>query len=260
MTLVDVEDARTPALYEPLAVAAGGAVVAAAMAPRGAQLAVLVADGNQLIPVDISSPALPTLGAPVALLPDERVSLARELGYSPAGDELWVISGDNAESLRAGMHPTRLITVSVGAGDAGFRVERAAEIASGWAPTALAVARRESKQAAAATQTPSRRTPLVLGAVARGLLHGADDAQGQLVRIELDGRLALLMDEPGAVAAVALSHDASLVVAATVRAGDKGLELGVVIAALGGGEACFVPLGATHAARLRLPGAVAVAP
>jgi hypothetical protein len=96
----DTSSSRQPALYEAIDID-GDAPLAVAMHPEGRTLALLSAD-NRLRLIEVARPDAVTVGEPVDLVPGERMPLGCDLGWSPAGDELWVLLGDNAESLKVG--------------------------------------------------------------------------------------------------------------------------------------------------------------
>jgi IPT/TIG domain-containing protein len=254
-----------PALYDPVALDGDDAVVAAALHPQGRSLGLLLAD-NRLRLVEVGRPDAAVVGDPIELLPGERVPLARDLGWSPAGDELWVLTGDGAASLAVGQHPPRLLRVAV---DGGPSVRGQVEVVGVDAPTALAVAHRESIQAGTAIRSTARKAALVVASVERELLKpgGVGKAMatphpfGQLVRTDLEGQGQSIWIGESLVGDVELTEDVEyvLAVAARVVPGKAGWEIGVDVVPLAGGAGHRVVLGSV-AGEAPPPAAIAASP
>jgi hypothetical protein len=275
VTLLDLRDPRNPAMHKPCAAPDSAAME---LSPDGAWLAVLDARKNSLLPVDVSKPAAPRPGAVVTVLPEALVPLVRDLAFSPAGDEIWIVSGDNAEAMRAGAHPTQLITIAVDRGV--FTVKDKADLSESGAPMAMAVSRRETIASGAAIGSREGRVAIILATVDRGLFAqqpgkpgepGASAPElgqlgqlGQLVRTDLAGQAETLADDPGVITALVLSHDARQVVAMVARPGQGGARFGLLVVAPGapgaGSAPSFVELGAGRLEDLALPGSVALSP
>ncbi len=263
ITLIDLEDSRNPAHYDLFPANDGKPLTAIALSPKGRWLVALAADNNRLLPVDISAPSRPRPGAAVSVLPEARVPLVRDLGFSPTGDAVFIIAGDNSEALAAGMHPTRIIALAADKGD--FRVQSSSEIADAKAPLELAVARRESIAGGTAIQSRSKRVALAVAAIERSALRQPQpDSElpelGQLLRTDLDGEGLTLASDAGVISSVAMSHDVSFVAAATARRGADGLDFGLTVVPLAGGQPRFVALGKGPAESLLSPASVALAP
>ena len=140
LTMLDLDDARNPAAYPGVDLGEyGNDIVEIAMNPTGDLLVLLLANANAVVPIDVSNRSAPRIGAPVALMPEERVPLVRDLGFAPNGAELWVVAGDNVEAIIAGTHPTQLIIIS--RSGATLSVERTVEVVGAPAPGSLAVSR-----------------------------------------------------------------------------------------------------------------------
>jgi hypothetical protein len=272
ITLIDLENARDPALFEPLSVGDQD-LVAAAFSPDGKTLVAIAAEGNQLIPIDVSDPARPRPGAPVELHPGERVPLARDLAYSPTGDAIWVVTGDNAIAVKAGHHPTRLVILS---GEAAPVVQDTLTITGAPPPRALAVARRESIQGATAIRSRAKRAAIAIAGVDRALFALADPGAiraqiliettdlGHLVRTDLDGDSVVLYTERIVMDDVAMSHDARALFAPAFRiAGSPDaiqIEFGLTLTPIDGGDSQFIRLGDGDANAVDGPAAVALSP
>jgi hypothetical protein len=113
ITIVSTRDARQPALFEPMDLPMGAkAPRAVELSPDGKLLAVLVADGNRLVALDVSSPPNSQVVTSVELLPDQKLPLVRDLAFASDGETLWIVSGNNERSLPA-LQPTRLTAVRI---------------------------------------------------------------------------------------------------------------------------------------------------
>lgn len=261
LTVFDSGNPTSPALYDavslPAPFAEAGAPTAAAVHQEGALAVVLSAQGNALLPLDISNPAAARLQAPVELLAGERVPLVRDLGFAPKGEELWVVAGDNQTSLIGGQHAPRLIILKVS--DGTLALDRAVDLGGVDAPLALAVARRESIGSATAIRSMARRAAIIATSVDRAVLEamrttGSPDAalaqpqpRGHLARTDLEGKSEQLWRDEVVVTDVELTEDVRYIVSAGSRvtrsADGLGYELGVALTPLAGGPTAFQVLG-----------------
>jgi len=275
LTAIDARDARNPSLYDGFALGPKvGEVVAVAIDPDGRLAALLTARDNAIVPIDLSAPSRPIRGDAVSLVPAARVPLVADLGFAPEGKEVWVLAGDNRESLVAGAHPARLLVVSVQGSALALKGE--AVVAGADAPTALAVARRESIIGATAIRSTARRVAVVVAGVSRDILKrmietGKTAAElvaeplplGQLVRTDLEGKGQVIWSEEAYVSDVEMTHDVRWLVSATTRvkrtAGATAFEFGVLVLSLSGGKAKFFALGNAGRALLGR-GAIALSP
>ncbi len=274
MTPFDTTDARNPALYDAWDLGKIAASIrAVALDPSGHTGLFLIADGNRLASVDLTRPAAPRGGSTIDLLPDEHVSLVADFGLSPTGDEAWVLAGDNREALIAGAHATRLVTVRLD----GATLTRGSEVevASAAAPTALAVARRESIAAATTIRSLSKRAAIIAAGVEREVYErtgqGGDPVVdlvanplpfGQLARTDLEGNADILWSGEAVVGDAALTQDVRFLLAVTtklVRPANN-LELGVTGLGLEKSGTSYLALGPRAGAALLAPVAIAVTP
>lgn len=242
--LFSLVEPRRPAPYRPFPlpadIAAGG-VVSADLEPTGKLLALLVADGNRLVSIDLTAPDAPQVHASVDLLPGERLPLVRDLRFSIDGETLWVVSGDNPRSVAAGKQPTRLTAVSLKVGGAPaerpvLAVWRTAEIRGATAPVRLAVARGQPVASGTTIRTPPEKAAVFLTALdARlfqlgGLNLSLPDGRarahavlravaepGMLVRTDVGGGGGPLVSLPMVVSSVDLSPDSQLLLATAAR-------------------------------------------
>jgi hypothetical protein len=113
ITMVQTKDPRAPKLFEPMDLPMGAkSPRAIELSPDGKLLAVLIGEGNRLIALDVKQPPNSSVVTAVDLLPDQKLSLVRDLAFSSDGETLWIVSGDNKESLPA-VQPTRLTAVRI---------------------------------------------------------------------------------------------------------------------------------------------------
>ncbi len=259
MTAIDTRIARNPSLYEPVKLGADAdGLTALGMAPDGRLVVLLNRERNTLVPYDLSNPRAARRGEPLTLLPDQRVPLITDFGFAPGGKQVWVLSGDNREALIAGSHPARLLVVTVNGASLSLKAD--AEIAGADAPTALAVARRESIMGATAIRSTARRAAVVVAGVSRDLLRmlnetgkeplqllGEPMTMGQLVRTDLEGKGQVIWSDEAFVTDVEMSHDVRWLVASTTKVSRAGgapaLQFGVLVLSLSGGKASFLALG-----------------
>jgi hypothetical protein len=169
--------------------------------------------------------------------------LVVDVEVTPAGDALWVLAGETAESRVAGVHPTEVIVVAPGAGE----VDAPMEIAGVGAPSAMAVARREEVQGATAIRSTRRTQGFVLATSDLAALAQNAPEAGVLARSNLEGESQALWKGAAAIADVALAHDGSFAAAVMAIArpepGVARLDLALVTVPLAGGEPRQVRLG-----------------
>jgi DNA-binding beta-propeller fold protein YncE len=263
LTVLDMDDARNPAIYPAIELGdIGGDVTAMAMSPNGKLLVLLLREANAVVPVDLSEESEPRVGAPVELMPDERVPLVRDLGFAPDGGEVWVVAGDNSESVVAGSHATQLVILS--RKGAALSAVRTVEVIGATAPRALAVARRESIMGGTAIRSTSRRAAIVVATVDRELFAAENAGAltqaelGQLVRTDLDGEAEAIWTSGAVATAVMLSHDVSYVAAAITMVSD--MKFGLEITPVAGGTSKFIQLGTAAADTLLARASVALMP
>jgi hypothetical protein len=277
LTLVSLADPRNPALYDawPLGEHATR-IVAAQIAPAGGMLALLRGKGNQVVPIDVSEPRTPRAAAAVGLLPSARLPLVRGMGFSPDGNALWVLSGDNDESITAGEHTTTLTITKVKG--TSITLDKTVPITGGQVPLALGVAPRESILGGTAIRSTARKVAIIMAGMDSKLLglvgkpglprldaYGDATELGQLVRTDLEGKGESLWAADGVVGALAISYDANRVVAAVTRikrgTADVTYEFGLLTANVGGSKPVFTKLGAASAsAGLFTPATVSLTP
>ena len=135
------------------------------LSPDGKLLALLVGESNRLVAIDVAEPPASSVVTAIDLLPEQKLPLVRDLAFSSDGETLWVVSGDNENSLPA-LQPTRLTAVRI------LPKDRPSETASPGAPATAtrpqAPRRHEHLVSVWRTQSvPGAAAPLRV-AVARG--------------------------------------------------------------------------------------------
>jgi hypothetical protein len=260
LTLLDLGAPRSPDLLA--SVPLPGAVIALSLSPDGKRLAALTADGR-LLPVHLDELSRPRFGDPL-VLGQERAPLARDLGFAPGGDELWVLSGEGRESAASGRHPTRL-TVVDWSGPAPT-LGRSVELPLAGAPRHLALARREAVGAATAVRSTRRRVFAAVSALSPALLvEGARPAAvgdlGGVARVDLDGEAAALGAPAALYGALAMTPDGGRVLGtALLPRGDGTARFALVAIPAAGGEPELLELGDVARGDHLEPGGLAVAP
>jgi hypothetical protein len=209
----DTRSARAPAPYPmaPLPDAARGAR-AVELDPAGEWLALLVPEGNRLVMVDFGNPARPGAAAELPLLAEARVPLVRDLRFSADGATLWVIAGDNRESLASGRKATELVAVRFERteGVLSPSVWRSAAIAGAGAPLHLAVPRLGAVESGASIHLGPEQQPVLLTTVEPSLLDaspaapavGEAEGAGALVQSDATGDARTLARGPAILVSV----------------------------------------------------------
>lgn len=106
LTIIDTSSLRRPVTFDTVSLPREAhGIRAAELSPDGKVLALLLADGNRVLGLDVSSPTAPKLVSNVEVLPGERQSLVRDMGFAPDGQTLWIIAGASAET-----HPQLVAT------------------------------------------------------------------------------------------------------------------------------------------------------
>ncbi len=173
----DTRSPRHPAWYDraPLPAEAKGAKWAE-LDPDGRRLALLLPDGNKLVLVDVGQPREPKLTTTLALLPEARVSLVRDLRFASDGETLWVLTGDNAASLPTGTQPTRVVGVRIeGAADSPTVTPwRTSPVAGAGAPLRLALPRVRPIASATTIRMPPDKASIYFSSATNALWSAGD--------------------------------------------------------------------------------------
>ncbi len=277
-----LSEQRHPSPYETFTLPdeiANAGVVSADLTPDGTILLILVAEGNKLYAYDIDTPEKPTIVATLEILPGERLPLAADVRVSSDGKYAWVLTGDSAKSVAAGKQPTRLVTVSIGAGDErlgpgakAFRITHTADVVGATAPVRLAIARNAAEAAGTAIRDTAAEIAIFVTGVNAALLGlGADPAKsadvlktiaepGTLVRSDVDGKGGPMFTAPAFLSAAELSPDSQVLVVsgctATVGEGGVTVDFGVTVTALASPKPKWIKLAGMSPAALHPPFAI----
>jgi hypothetical protein len=254
-------------------------VVAAAIDPDGKLLAILTARGNQVRLFDVSNPKEHNLVTTIDVLPDTRAPVVRDLQFSVDGETIWVVSGDNAESLAIGPQPTKLTAIRLPPppekGPRVISVWKTMPVPGATAPLGLAVSRGQPLASGATIRIPPEKAAVFISGVNANLFqigNGATPAgarkieavlkpngqPGMMIRADINGGGGPMFATQQVLSSVDLTPDAQTIVATGVRAvargGDVEVSFGVVTCALWGKpEPRFVPLEPVGAEQLHPP-------
>jgi DNA-binding beta-propeller fold protein YncE len=267
LQLFSLRDPPHPAPYDPFPlpgeiVKAG--VVTADIEPYGEILALLVGEGNQITSVDVADPEKPRVVTSVDILPGERLPLVRDMRFSADGETLWVASGDNAASLKAGKQPTRITAITLKRPEAkdGERkpivaVWRTSTITGASAPLRLTVSRGQPMASGTTIRTPPDKAAVFMTTIDPQMFQlaaldlfqaeGREKAvaclkpiaePGMLARTNLEGGGGPLFSVGSVLSALDVSPDSQVLVATTsvfhTESNRLTLEFGVTVTPLWG--------------------------
>ena len=145
-------------------------VVAADLSPDGKLLAVSTADGNRVALLDLVPRGRAAVAGQLAIVPDVRESVLVDVAFSPAGDTLWVLSGDTPRSRASGPQPTELRALRLGASPESLtklEIARAVTIAAARDPARIAVGRAPPLVSGAAIRLPPGRATVFFAAASK---------------------------------------------------------------------------------------------
>jgi hypothetical protein len=180
--LLDTSSPLRPARSAPRALPAEiqrAHIVAADLSPDGKLLAIATAEGNRVALLDLVPSGRAGLAGALSVLPDVRESVLVDVAFSPAGDTLWVLSGDTARSRASGPQPTELRAVRLGGSPeamAHLDVARVVSIAAARDPARISVGRALPLVSGAAIRLPPERATVFLAAAAKGSEAAPDGA------------------------------------------------------------------------------------
>jgi hypothetical protein len=145
-------------------------VVAADLSPDGKLLAVATADGNRVALLDMVPRGRAALAGQLAIVPDVRENVLVDVAFSPAGDTLWVLSGDTTRSRASGPQPTELRALRLGASPeslAKLEVARAVTVGAARDPVRIGVGRAPPLVSGAAIRLPPERATVFFAAATK---------------------------------------------------------------------------------------------
>jgi hypothetical protein len=124
------------------------------------------------------------IASTLAVVPDVRESVLVDVAFSPAGDTLWVLSGDTSRSRPSGPQPTelralRLTTSAVSLSN--LEVARAVTVGAARDPVRIAVGRAPPLVSGAAIRLPPERATVFFAAASKPAQASPDVAAGATV-------------------------------------------------------------------------------
>ncbi len=191
------------------------------LSPDGKLLVFCVAEGNQILVVEVADLALGdrAVVTKLALEPGVRVPILSDLAFAADGKTLWVVSGDNSGSAVAGPQITRAYGVRVVRQKDGvkLRLARTANIEAAGNPVRIHAGHADASVKAAANRLPPERaTTVYLTAASR------DGQRSCVYALGVDNKVTEVISVEGKdrIGTVEVSSDGRWVIAATV--GDDG--------------------------------------
>ena len=145
-------------------------VVAADLSPDGKLLAVATDQGNKVALLDLVPRGQVAVAGALAIVPDVRESVLVDVAFSPAGDTLWVLSGDTPRSRASGPQPTELRAVRVGGSPerlANLEVARVVGVGAARDPARIGVGRAPPLVSGAAIRLPPERATVFFAAATK---------------------------------------------------------------------------------------------
>jgi hypothetical protein len=286
----DTRDPRSPAPYRPrpLPEELREGVITAEMDHQGRLLAVLLSTSNKVSLFEVVSPEQLRLLATTQVLPKASTSLVRDMRFSSDSSTLWVISGDNAESVEKGHSPLRLsvIRIQMSAPKAKSKsfgvlsLWRGLDVPYKAAPVSLAVAKGQPTADGATVRVPPHNAAVFITAhqasllklahtrfdQARGLRRAVEillketERLGTMVRTDLSGKGGVMFDSPSLLGSVDITSDTQLLLVACakveVRKNPASVRLiyGITTARVFGATSpTFLPLGEVDPESLARP-------
>jgi hypothetical protein len=155
--------------------------VAADVSPDGKLLAVATEAGNQVVLLDLAPRGQAPIVGALSVLPDVRESTLADVAFSPAGDTLWVLSGDTPRNRAIAPQPTELRAIRLASDPqslAHLEVARVVRIDGAGEPARLGVGRALPLASGATIRLPPERATTFVAAATRDLAApvGADPA------------------------------------------------------------------------------------
>jgi hypothetical protein len=243
----DTRDPRSPAPYRPrpLPEELREGVITAEMDHQGRLLAVLLSTANKVSLFEVVGPEQLKLLATSQVLPKAPTTLVRDMRFSSDSSTLWVISGDNAESVEKGHSPLRLSVIRIQMSAPKARSKsfgvlslwRGLDVPYKAAPVSLAVARGQPTADGATVRVPPHNAAVFITAhqasllklahtrfdQARGLRRAVEillketERLGTVVRTDLSGKGGVMFDSPSLLGPVDITSDTQLLLVAGAK-------------------------------------------
>jgi hypothetical protein len=269
VTLWDISEARRPAPWRPTELPdnAQGSQ-AAALDPAGTLLALALAEGNQVVFVELQAGHTQVRAQPagqVAVVPLAKQPLLRSLRFASDGQTLWVTAGDNPASRALGHQPTRLVAIEIGAagttpdqpaasterGPRPLTVQKTIELRDAGAPVQLTLGRALPIAAGTTIRTPPEKAAVFLTTVTPTVFEHAAGAESALWRSDGSGNASPLLSGKERLGGLDVSPDARLAVATRCSPGPVGLT--VTVTSLAAGTTTSAALGPADEADMQPP-------
>jgi hypothetical protein len=206
-------------------------IVSADLSPDGKRLALASEEGNRVTLLDVAARGRATVAAALAVLPDVRESVISDLAFSPAGDTLWIATGDTARSRAAGPQPTQIFAARLdGAAPVTLAVARTLTLHDAQAPERLSTGRTIPLASGSAIRLPPERATVFLTAKARSTTDADDRTEtpppslGVVYRVGAEDAATAMLAAPGRFGPADLSPDGRWLLVAHVAA-DGGVRL-----------------------------------
>jgi hypothetical protein len=173
LVVVDTSSPLRPARSAPRALPKelrSAGLAAADVSPDGKLLALALETSNQVLLFDLTARGNAPVVATIPILPAVRAGVLVDCAFSPAGDTLWVLSGDTPRSRPTGPQPTELRAVRLNTGSDGithFDIARVVKVGNASAPGRIAVGRALPLASGAAIRLPPERATLFFTALGR---------------------------------------------------------------------------------------------
>ncbi|HTA18931.1 MAG TPA: IPT/TIG domain-containing protein [Polyangia bacterium] len=210
VVLLDVTSALRPARSTPRVFPAevrDARIVSADLSPDGKTLALASEEGNHVTLLDLTARGHATVAATLPVLPDVRESVIADVAFSPAGDTLWIATGDTTRSRAAGPQPTQVFAARVETGPpVTMTVARALTLPDAEAPDRLSTGRTIPLPSGAAIRLPPERTPVFLTAKSRAG-DAATPKGGAVFRVGAEDAATAMLFQPGRFGQPDLSPD-----------------------------------------------------
>ncbi|HXU05097.1 MAG TPA: IPT/TIG domain-containing protein [Polyangia bacterium] len=145
-------------------------IVAADLSPDGKLLAVATAEGNRVVLLDLVPRVRAAVAGALSVLPEVRESVLVDVAFSPAGDTLWVLSGDTARSRASGPQPAELRALRLGSSPeslTNLEVARVVSVAAARDPARIGVGRAPPLVSGAAIRLPPERATVFFAAATK---------------------------------------------------------------------------------------------
>jgi hypothetical protein len=218
--LVDVTSPLHPARSAPRTFPAevrDARIVSADLSPDGKRLALASEEGNRVTLLDVAAHGRAVVAATLAVLPDVRESVISDVAFTPAGDTLWIATGDTARSRAAGPQPTQVFAarLQTTGGDAPvtLALTRTLTLHDAEAPERLSTGRTIPLPSGSSIRLPPERTTVFLTGTAKPSTASDDRLEtpppspGVVYRVGAEDAATEMLVQPGRFGQADLSPD-----------------------------------------------------